>query len=1012
MRLFLSIPFFFAVAAHALPAEQIEFFEKRIRPVLVEQCQECHGAEKQKGGLRLDSREGWQKGGDSGAILTPGDAQSPLLRAIRHEDPDLEMPKKRPKLDAAVLADFERWVQLGAPDPRDKPSTSGARPWPEIFTERKAWWSLQPVRATEPPAVKNTAWSSDPVDRFLLAKMEAAQLAPSVDADAATLCRRITSLLTGLPPTPEEVSAFLQACQKGDRKTEIGNLATRLLASPRFGEHWARHWMDLVRFAETHGSEGDPAIPEAWQYRDYVIRAFNADVPADQLIREHLAGDLLPTPRWSADGLNESTLGTAHLRLVEHGFQPVDTLDEQVKTVDSQLDVAMKAFQGLTVTCARCHDHKFDAISQRDYTALYGVLASCRPATVTLDSPELLAKNRAELTALKASIKTALATAWLAEAERVPHFLLVENDRPEAWKNALRDAEKSPASALRPWVHPEPKPPTPDKPRTLWEPAGESYTQWFRHGGGLGAQAARTGDFTVQPEGEKLLTGLVPAGAFTAALSTRHNGIFTSPRFRIESDYISVRVSGGGGARVRVCVDHYPLGSNSTYPQTELKSDEPNWVRFDTRYRRGSMAYIECTTSGDTTRAEKRNDRSWFGISSVRFHEDPAARTEPPFLLAAPSPADLAEGYRASLADSIRAWQADSLTEPQRVLLDFFVRRGLLPSSLGQVEATRPLVAEYRRLESEIPIPRRAPGVLEATGVDAPFLPRGDHLKPADPVPRAWLSALGGEHFATAQSGRLQLAQAITDPRNPLTARVLVNRVWQHVFGRGLVATPDNFGKMGELPTHPELLDFLAARFIAEGWSFKQLIAELLTTRAFALSSEASPRAAERDAANVLLSHARIRRLDAESIRDSLLALSGQITGPSSGPGSDIGDRTRRSVFLTVRRNALSPFLSVFDAPQPFSTLGRRDITNVPAQSLTLLNDPFVLHCAERWAARLATGNADERIRQLFFTAFARPPADAELAELSAALTASPATTFYRDAAHTLINTKEFLYLR
>ncbi len=1012
MRLFHFVPLFFAVAAHALPAEQIEFFEKRIRPVLVEQCQECHGAEKQKGGLRLDSREGWQKGGDSGAILTSGDAQSPLLRAIRHEDPDLEMPKKRPKLDAAVIADFERWVQLGAPDPRDKPSATAARPWPELLTERKAWWSLQPVRSTKPPAVKNTEWSSDPVDHFLLAKMEAAQLAPSGDADPATLCRRITSLLTGLPPTPEEVSAFAQAFQKGDRKTEVAKLTERLLASPRFGEHWARHWLDLVRFAETHGSEGDPAIPEAWRYRDYVIRAFNADVPADQLIREHLAGDLLPSPRWSADGLNESTLGTAHLRLVEHGFQPVDTLDEQVKTVDSQLDVAMKAFQGLTVTCARCHDHKFDAISQRDYTALYGVLASCRPAAVTLDSPELLAKHRAELAALKARIKTALATAWLVEAERVPHFLLDEKDRPEPWKNALRDAEKSPASALRPWVHPGPKPPTPDKPRTPWEPVGESYSQWFRHGGGLGAQPVKSGEFTVQPEGEKLLTGLVPAGAFTAALSTRHNGIFTSPRFRIDSDYISVRVSGGGGAWVRVCVDHYPLGSNSTYPRAELKSDEPTWVRFDTRYRRGSMAYIECATSGDSARAEKTNDRSWFGISSVRFHDDPAARTDPPFFLAAPSAADLAEEYRASLEASIRAWQADSLTEPQRVLLDFFVRRGLLPSSLGQVEATRPLIAEYRRLESEIPIPRRAPGVLEAIGVDAPFLPRGDHLKPAAPVPRAWLAVLGGEQFATAQSGRLQLAQAITDPRNPLTARVLVNRIWQHVFGRGLVATPDNFGKMGELPTHPELLDFLATRFIAEGWSQKKLIAELLATRAFALSSEASPRAAERDAANLLLSHARIRRLDAESIRDSLLALSGQLTGPSSGPSSDIGDRTRRSVFLTVRRNALSPFLAVFDAPRPFSTLGRRDITNVPAQSLTLLNDPFVLHCAERWATRLATGNADERIHQLFFTAFARPPVDGELSDLSAALTASPANTFYRDAAHTLINTKEFLYLR
>ncbi len=1012
MRFIFIFLFASALGARALTSGEVEFFEKRIRPVLVEECQECHGAEKQKGGLRLDSREGWQKGGDSGVVLKTGDAQSLLLRSIRHEEADNEMPKKRPKLAAAVIADFERWVQMGAPDPRDKPSATGARPWAAVFNERKAWWSLQPVRAGEPPAVQNAGWSSDPVDRFLLAKMEAAHLAPAADADAATLCRRLTFVLTGLPPTPEEVGAFAQACERGDRKTEIAKLSARLLASPRFGEHWGRHWLDLVRFAETHGSEGDPVIPEAWRYRDYVIRAFNADVPADQLIREHLAGDLLAAPRWSADGQDESMLGTAHLRLVEHGYQPVDTLDEQVKTVDSQLDVAMKAFQGLTVTCARCHDHKFDAISQRDYTALYGVFASCRPAMLTLDRPELLAKNRDALAALKTQIKAALATAWLVEAERVPRFLLEEKDRPEPWKTALRDAEKAPANPLHPWVRPGEKPAASSPSRTPWEPAGASYAQWFRHGAGLGAQAVSAGDFTVQPEGDRVVVELVPAGAFTAAISTRQNGLLTSPRFRIESDFISVRVSGSGGAWVRLIVDHYPLGSNSTYPRAELKSDETGWVRFDTRYRRGSMAYLECATANDLSRFEKKSDRSWFSLSSVRFHDDAATPAEPPFSMTAAAPAALAEQYRTALIESIRAWQADSLTEPQRVLLDFFVHRGLLPTTLDRVEAARPLVAEYRRLESEVPVPRRAPGVLEAIGVDAPFLPRGDHLKPGEPVPRAWLSALGGQPFATAQSGRLQLAEAITDSHNPLTARVLVNRVWQHVFGRGLVGTPDNFGKMGELPTHPELLDFLAARFVAEGWSLKKLIAELVNTRAFALSSEPSSQAAERDAANALLSHARVRRLDAESIRDSLLLLSGQLTGEASGPSADIADHSRRSIFLVVRRNALSPFLAVFDAPRPFSTLGRRDVTNVPAQSLTLLNDPFVLTCAERWAARFPTGNADERIRQLFFTVFGRSPADAELSDLTVALAASSAKNFYRDAAHTLINTKEFLYLR
>jgi len=412
-------------AAGAPSAAQLEFFEQRIRPILVSDCYECHGAEKQRGGLRVDFRDGLRQGGDSGPAIIPGDARnSRFIQSITHEHPDSKMPKDRPKLSASAIANFEQWVNQGAPDPRDEPPGEFAGEsvgWESVFNARREWWSYQPVRPPPVPTVKHAAWSDHPIDHFLLAKLEARGLAPAAPADRRGLLRRVTFALTGLPPTPAELASFLA----DPAPDAFARVVDRLLDSPRFGERWARHWMDLTRFAETHGSESDPDIPHAWRYRDYLIRAFNTDVPWDQLIREHIAGDLLSPPRLNhAESLNESLLGLAHLRLVEHGFQPVDTLDEQVKTVDSQIDVISKAFQGLTISCARCHDHKFDPVSQRDYTALYGILASSRPAQLTVDLPEKLRVHREELERLKMGIKAELADAWTRSAGELTEGLL------------------------------------------------------------------------------------------------------------------------------------------------------------------------------------------------------------------------------------------------------------------------------------------------------------------------------------------------------------------------------------------------------------------------------------------------------------------------------------------------------------------------------------------------------------------------------------------------------------
>jgi Protein of unknown function (DUF1553)/Protein of unknown function (DUF1549)/Planctomycete cytochrome C/Concanavalin A-like lectin/glucanases superfamily len=1366
-----------SIAAGAVAAptpEQTEFFERKIRPVLAAECYECHAGKKAKGGLKLDWRGAVEKGGDTGPAIVPGNAaKSLLIQTIRHEDADLKMPKNGAKLDDDVIADFVAWVNMGAPDPRDQPPSeqlAGASTWDTTLALRKAWWSFQPRRQPPIPNPADATWSDHPVDRFLLAKMESRGLQPAPDADPRAIIRRLSFAVTGLPPKPDEIETFVHEWQSAEAaapgtnggrerasQSAIRNSTDRLLSSPQFGECWARHWMDLTRYAETHGSEGDPEIREAWRYRDYLIRAFNSDVPWDRLIREHLAGDLLPDPRWNAaEGINESILGIASLRLNEHGFQPVDTLDEQVKTVDNQIDVISKAFQGLTVSCARCHDHKFDAIGQRDFYALYGILASSRPAQVMIDSPAKLEETRSKLTALKSQIRAALADAWMIAAQNAPAHLrgetpddreseklqahiaeaerqlneieasararvlqartgppspqgpaqatavpspvarwsfkedardsigalhgellggavvkngslvlngadacfqtpplpitlrektleawaapenleqrgggvltvetlngavfdsivfaekdarqwmvgsnnfhrtqglngpaetdtegkfvhlaavfradnsiaLFRNGAPygapytpsgndaalrnfaaggsrilmgrrhtgggraffagqikearlydralageeiaasfsagpegvsadelerameparrsqrialqrglqdlraklaalpahgDPWKKILEQAQKEAANPLRAWVHlrgmagaefterwtamakewreeqesihAENRQQCP----THWNLASDDAAQWFREGALKPEDRAQPGDFSIEPSGSRILTGLYPAGVYSNLLSQKFGGLLTSPRFKIETDNISVKAMGGKGAAVRLIVDNYPLGVNPIFPKASLDQDRPGWVRLDTAYRKGSWAYLEFGTYDDLTRPilakgqpGPEDGRSFFGVSQVTFQDRPQPPREEDvaaaLLFEEPMPGgadELAAKYGSLLTEAIGAWRKNSLSEPQRAFLDFFIGNDLLPSDLAALPALGPLLSEYRRIETEMPALRHAPGVMEARGHDAPLLPRGDYKKPGELIPRGYLQALDFGSFRTPLSGRLELANAIADPRNPLTARVMVNRIWYHLFGRGLVPTVDNFGRLGERPTNPDLLDFLADRFVKDGWSCKQMIRFLVTSRAYRMSSQGSPKSAEVDPGNELLSHFRVRRLEAESIRDSLLSVSGQLSPQMYGPPEPIGDRSRRSIYLAVRRNSLSPFLAIFDAPKPFSTLGRRDATNVPAQSLALLNDPFVISLAAKWAGEVLAGSPDaspeSRVAAMFESAFGRPPRPDEQESVRKYLEArandgAPKERVWQDLAQSLFNLKEFLYLR
>ena len=1042
------------------PAAGTEFFEKRIRPVLVERCYRCHNSsETNRNGLAVDYREAIRKGGSSGPAVVPGDPDaSLLLQAIRHAT-ELRMPKDEPKLEADIVADFRAWIEMGAPDPRDAPPSaedlSRTMSWEAIREQRKRWWSFQPIHRSQAPVVSGQG-AVNPIDAFVEARIERAGLEPVGGADRRTLIRRLSYVLIGLPPTAEESAAFVT----DNSPWAYEHLVDRLLASPRFGERWARHWMDCLRYSEGHGGQGDPRIPYAWRYRDYLIRAFNRDVPYDRLIEEHLAGDLIAEPRIDHDnGINESVLGVAQYRFVQHGYAPTDALDEQVRFTENQIDVISKAFLGLTVSCARCHDHKFDPISQRDYYALYGIMTSSRPALMTVDAPGVGAREAADLGDLKPRIREALANDWLEALDRFEDDLLAasptranegdgtqkgrkkgdqagwkqDGEEPLPWQEAIDAAVSDARSPLHAFVRlqkageagfetawgelqnkwKKSRAALEEQERRSyalrWNLALDDINSWYRHGLGLESAPSKAGAFHILPEGERVVSNIYPAGVYSHLLSSKHSAVLTSPRFEVGTDSIWVRVLGGDGARMRYSMRHYPIvigNQNSTiYKSHHMVSDELTWMLWDKmEYWRGDQAYLEIATSGDlptgiVAEARPENARSWFGIQQVVMpgpgqeppKDEEAEVTSPFYEEAGATPPtnlkDLADIYRSTLSTCIKAWRDAAMTDEQANFLGFFVRRGLLPNALGELSGSAPLIVRYREIEGRVPIPVRAPGVLPGDHHDQELFDRGNHKRPLDIVPRRFLEVLGGKPYPKRSAGRLELARDILRHDNPLTARVAVNRIWHYVFGRGIVASTDNFGLLGEKPSHPELLDYLARRFVAEGWSMKSMIRLLVTSEVFRRSPAPSIKARTIDPDNILLSHAPMRRLEAEAIRGSILKVSGRLDGRMFGPSVNEGSN-RRSVYVTVRRGGTSPFLAMFDAPVPFTTEGRRPITNVPAQSLTLMNDSFIHGLSKDWARRVRAEGGTSRacFKRMFETALGREPAPVEINEAMAYL--------------------------
>jgi len=741
-----------AAAEVVITPEQERFFEAKIRPILATQCGKCHArtAEKLRGGLKLDDREGLLRGGDSGPTIVAGQPdESLLIRAIRYRDDELRMPPKA-KLPDGVVADFEAWIQMGAPDPRTAPA-SAAVPRSADLSKGRQFWSFRRPQKSSPPVVERALWPRGAIDRFLLAALEARGLSPVADADRPRLLRRVTFDLIGLPPTPDEIDAFLEDAPQG----AFARVVDRLLASPRFGERWGRHWLDVARYAESSGKTNF-TYPQAWRYRDWVIASFNADIPYDRFVREQIAGDLLTAPD-DRDRANQ-LIATGFLAIGSKAHDAENRGQFVLDVIDEQIEATTRAFLGLTVACARCHDHKMDPISQRDYYALSGIFRSTQTCSGTL-------------------------------AGVFPNF------------NA------SPLIEL-------------------------------------------------------------PAGA-------------------------------------------------------------------------GVPSAVPSLTPGQRTAMEER-------LAALVRERDSIPPGE-------------ANRDRLRRANSILAMLR------HRLAID-------RPSGPPRT------FAMGARERDEL--------------VDSPLYVRGELDQPGEPIPRGLVRVLctGTPDPITAGSGRRELADWLASPANPLTARVIVNRIWLHLFGRGLVPTPDNFGAAGQPPSHPELLESLAVDFMADRWSIKRLIRRIVLSRAYGLDSVHDPRNFDADPDNALVWRMSKRRLEAEAVRDALLFVAGRLAPePPAGSavartgeglamflrvaGIDDSD-AHRSVYLPVVRDQVLESLALFDFADPSLVVGERAATNGPAQALYFMNGAFVSRQAEALAGRVRTGEQDDagRVNQAYRLVLARSP--------------------------------------
>lgn len=1210
-------------AESSLVANDHSFFEMRIRPVLAEKCYECHSAKaaKIKGGLRLDHIDFMKRGGDSGPVLVEGKPEESLLiQAIRYDDPDFQMPPKE-KLDQRTLSDFEQWILQGAswPDePTPQLASSSKRSSFQIEKRIREHWSWRPISKSKVPVVEGENLSE--IDSFIRARLKTDGLIPAEEADKRTWLRRVSYDLTGLPPSVEEINQFLGDPSADSHKRVV----ERLLGSVHFGEKWARHWMDLVRYAETCGHEFDYPLEHSHEYRDYLIRAFNGDVPYDQFLKEHVAGDLMADPRrHSTEKFNESIIGTGFWYFHEAVHAPTDPKQDNADRMESQLDVFGKTFLGLTIGCARCHDHKFDAISEKDYYSLasymqgstrqeyplddggkrseiarqlskfaeeaftkltHSKLDKGRPSEYWKLASELLKPSQSESFEgdpwkgnLIADFEEGLegwkpvgkafgkspqrqtsgrnpvtnyhgkgwagslisgGDKWTGElhsptfriTERFMNFLVAGGSRLKVGVELWIDDERKLVSrgsnkenfTSRTWdlkdyfgfeaqirlidsetgswghIHADrfvlsatpvsvarkiPIPPFQELERLahahgLSPDLLESWCKHFKNEKNLNALSGNfekeknsfagltkaeenfflnsipfadfksdeipegwratgeafkaDGNQRLSLSGTAILTN--PETFNSSARGIRRVGNLRSPHFKIEHDHILIKAN-SNKAFVRVVIDNFHMAIyngllfNGTLIKEANSDGEFKWFSLNTSKYKGHWAYLEVVDKGQDAFIE---------IDQVRFANGGAGRTPQSDLSYLFKQTDLVgedlpkalDGFYERMPHGLKT---GSLTLEEIAFINYLHRNGLL----AFVDATlQEILIQASELDDRTPRERYVLAMGKGSPFEGNVYVRGSPNKLGDPVSGRNLTALGGK-----EGDRLDLANQLVAMDNPLVARVMANRIWLQFFGRGIVPTPDDFGPMGQEPTHPELLDWLANDFRENDWSLKSLMRKIVLSKTYRQSSALNPSndretVNSADPQNLLLYKMPVRRLQAEFIRDSILSFSGRLDrklygksiavhrtafmtgrgGRGSGPLDGAG---RRSVYGSVYRNFLSPFMLAFDQPAPFGTKGRRSVSNVPAQSLALLNDPFVIDQCKLMGKRIFQEKSPETeaIRALHTMIVGKPPSAKVQDHLLAFLeTQSKAhgnrgEQVWADLAHVLINSKGFLFL-
>jgi hypothetical protein len=922
-------------------AEGLAFFEKKIRPVLVTHCYECHSTSSKevKGHLLLDSREASLQGGDTGPAVVPGDPEKSLLiEAIRYGEDSYQMPPKG-KLPESVIADFVRWIELGAPDPRTAPVAAVPKRAAIDVEAGRAFWSFQPIRDAVPPDVRRIDWPRNEIDRFILAPLEKRNLAPVADADRRTLLRRLSFDLVGLPPTPHELDAF----ERDDSPDALARAADRLLASPRFGERWGRHWLDVARYADSNGLDENLTYHHAWRYRDYVIASFNGDKPFDQFAREQLAGDLLPAD--DAAHRDERLVATGFLVLGPKVLAERDKEKLRMDVVDEQIDTVGRAFLGLALGCARCHDHKFDPIPTADYYALAGIFNSTetlsgnklgnvavsgwkeRPLSLAPDHAAAIAAHEASVGKLEGELKGAK-----AELTRL--------------QGLAKGGPASPVAAA--------------KARQL--------------------VGIVVDDTSARIEGAWKASTFHPNFVGQGYLHDDQQGkgqksIIFEPHLPQLGEYeIRISYTPGNGRSRRV-----PVTVNYADGVQRIEFDQVKAPPIDGLFASIGTFRFEAGREGSVTISTEGTEGFYVIADAVQFI--PVDQPDATSGVADKKPAPANPPDAQPLPTESPSIGPDQLAAAEKAV-------AAIESELAELKKGAP------------PPPPAALAVGEQKEpADCRICIRGEVHNRGPAVPRGFVqvAARARPEISPGESGRRQLADWIADPGNPLTARVAVNRIWQKLFGEGLVRSVDEFGTRGEPPSHPELLDYLAARFLAHDWSVKDAIRHMVLSRAYGLSTAANQANQAADPENRLLGRAHRKRLDAEALRDAILLAAGQLEFSQRGSmvadlperaidnnsrgGLQLPDSRRRSVYLPVIRNEVAEIFEVFDFVDPHVSTGRRGETNVPAQALFLMNSPWVVRHAEAAADRLLAleGLRDaDRVERAYLVILGRRPADDE----------------------------------